>query len=118
MPKVNILIEILIQDAIKHNIVQNIKTAIDNTHHFIFRNESYFWITQEFRQTSFLDKMQVRAYTFDDLVGACGGYIGLFLGYTLIQIPRAITLRFNATKRRNSLHETDEINKNENTENV
>ena len=100
------------------NCVQNIKTAIDNTHNFIFRNESYFWITQEFRQTSFLDKMQVRAYTFDDLVGACGGYIGLFLGYALIQIPRAITLRFNVTKGRNNLHETDKMNKNINTEDV
>ena len=62
--------------------------------------------------------MQVRAYTFDDLVGACGGYIGLFLGYALIQIPRAITLRFNVTKGTNNLHETDKMNKNINTEDV
>ena len=55
-----------------------------------FRNGTYFEILQYFLQTSFTDKIQTRAYTFDDLVGSCGGFIGLFLGYALIQIPHSI----------------------------
>ena len=43
-----------------------------------------------FRQTRFTNKIQVRAYTLDDLIGSCGGYIGLFLGYALIQFPQLI----------------------------
>ena len=31
--------------------------------------------------------MQVREFTFDDFAGTCGGYIGMFLGYALIQFP-------------------------------
>ena len=55
-----------------------------------FRNGTFFEIFQYFLQTSFTEKIQTRAYTFDDLVGSCGGFIGLFLGYALIQIPHSI----------------------------
>ena len=94
------------------------KLAIENRLNFLFRNESYFLITQEFSQTSFVEKIQVRAYTFDDLVGSCGGYIGLFLGYALIQIPRTIKVRFKSTKWKNSSLENDEISENVSTEDV
>ena len=54
----------------------------------------------EFRQTRYTDKRQVPAYTFDDLVGACGGYIGLFLGYALIQFPYLLDFMFNILKKK------------------
>ena len=44
--------------------------------------------------------MQIRAYTLDDLVGSCGGYIGLFLGYALIQFPQILESAFDTLKRK------------------
>ena len=44
--------------------------------------------------------MQIRAYTLDDLVGSCGGYIGLFLGYALIQFPQILENAFDSLKRK------------------
>ena len=34
----------------------------------------------------------MRAYTLDDLVGMIGGYLGLFLGYALVQIPLLLSI--------------------------
>ena len=42
--------------------------------------------------------MQTRAFTLDDLVGAVGGYIGLFLGYALIHIPQLMEESFHVLK--------------------
>ena len=72
----------------------------------IYRNESYFWIRTYFSQTRFTDKIQVRAYAFDDLVGTIGGYIGLFLGYALIQFPDLIELIYHKVESR-TLHMTN-----------
>ena len=51
-------------------------------------------------QTKFTEKIYSRAYSFDDLVGTCGGYIGLFLGYALIQLPRLIEKTVQALKQK------------------
>ena len=64
------------------------------------RDESHFEIMQSHRQTSFTDKMRTRAYTFDDVVGTVGGYIGMFLGYAMVQIPGSIALILNTMKQR------------------
>ena len=53
-----------------------------------------------YRQTRFTNKIQVRAYTLDDLIGSCGGYIGLFLGYALIQFPQLIESTLQIVKRK------------------
>ena len=68
-----------------------------------FRNISYFKIRQFYRRRTFMEKIQTRAYTFDDLVGSCGGFIGLFLGYALIQIPELIEFACHIVKKRYSL---------------
>ena len=65
-----------------------------------YRNGSFFDISQLHFQTTFAEKKQTRAYTFDDLVGACGGYIGLFLGYNLVQLCGVIEFLFHAIKRK------------------
>jgi len=64
------------------------------------RNNSYFRIKQIYLQTSFTDKMQTRAYTLDDLVSSCGGFIGLFLGYAVIQLPQLIESLFQLIKKK------------------
>ena len=66
---------------------------------FHFRNNS-FSIKLIFHQTRFTEKNQTRDYTFNDLVGDCGGYIGLFLGYALVHVPWLIEFLFNTIKRK------------------
>ena len=41
-----------------------------------------------FRQTRFREVEQIRAYDFESLVGNVGGYIGMFLGYAISNLPR------------------------------
>ena len=60
----------------------------------------YFEIRQVYHQTRFTEKIQIRAYAFDDLVGSCGGVIGLFLGYALVQIPHLIEYTIYALMRK------------------
>ena len=59
------------------------------------RNETSFWISQRIRQTRFRDITQEREFTLDDLAGTCGGYIGMFLGYALIQFPQFLQFIFD-----------------------
>ena len=63
-------------------------------------------MSQNIRQTKFTEKIYSRAYTLDDLVGTCGGYIGLFLGYALIQFPRLIENGFLTLKHKISTHKS------------
>ena len=60
-------------------------------------------------QTKFTEKVYSRAYSFDDLVGTCGGYIGLFLGYALIQLPQLIEKTVEALKQKMSPRNAREI---------
>ena len=70
--------------------------------HICWRNSApngSFVIKQIYYQTRFTDKMQTRAYTIDDLVGTCGGYIGLFLGYAVVQLPKLIEVLYHTIKK-------------------
>ena len=60
-------------------------------------------------QTKFTEKVYSRAYSLDDLVGTCGGYIGLFLGYALIQLPQLIEKTVQAMKQKLSLGNAREM---------
>ena len=75
-------------------------------------------IEQYYRQTRFTDKIQTRAYTLDDLIGTCGGYIGLFLGYALIQFPQLIEFTLKTLKRVFSTRKTQPFNQNTYPEDV
>ena len=44
--------------------------------------------------------MQTEAFTIDDLVGTCGGYIGLFLGYAVVQLPKLIEELYGVIKQK------------------
>ena len=63
-----------------------------------FREETHIRFITAFRQTRFIERQQVKAYTMDDLVGTCGGYIGMFLGYALIQFPQFLQFIFRTVK--------------------
>ena len=46
----------------------------------------------------YLEIKQTKAYTFTNLVGNVGGYIGLFLGYAILNTPSLASKLFNAVK--------------------
>ena len=64
-----------------------------------WRNETSFWIYLEIRQMRFKDITHVREFTLDDFVGNCGGYIGMFLGYALIQFPQFLQFIFHKIRK-------------------
>ena len=74
----------------------------------LFRNGS-IWIQPYFHQEEFTEKIYSRAYSLDDLIGTCGGYIGMFLGYAIIQIPRLIESLFQTFKQKISSRNSQEM---------
>ena len=46
-----------------------------------------FEVVMEFPDGAYMEIRQIRAYSIEDLVGDIGGYLGLFLGFALLQIP-------------------------------
>ena len=65
------------------------------------RNESFFIIDQIHNQKQFRNTIQTRAYNLSDLVGMVGGYIGLFMGYSLTQFPDFIRVFLFWIKKQN-----------------
>ena len=49
-------------------------------------------ITLLYANSKFKEMKQVRAYDVQSLIGNAGGYIGLFLGYALLQLPEFIVM--------------------------
>ena len=50
----------------------------------------WFKLRLWFRSNRFMEIKQIKAYNFQTLVGNGGGYIGLFLGYSFVQLPSMI----------------------------
>ena len=71
-----------------------------------------------FPQIRFTEKIQTRAYTLDDVIGTCGGYIGLFLGYALVQFPQFIEFTFQTLKPKILARKTCQIKQKANMEDV
>ena len=63
-------------------------------------NESYFHIQVHLPQTRFREIKQIRAYDIESLVGHIGGYMGLFLGYALLNFPNAFHALFGFVKKK------------------
>ena len=49
-----------------------------------------FDVVLEFQDDTYMEIQQLRRYGIQDIVGDIGGYLGLFLGFSLIQIPQLI----------------------------
>ena len=47
----------------------------------------WFRITVNFDKNEFKEIKQVRAYSAQSLIGNAGGYVGLFVGYTIAELP-------------------------------
>ena len=50
-------------------------------------SDDFFVLNVNFQGRTFKEIKQVRAYNAQTLVGNAGGYIGLFLGYTIREVP-------------------------------
>ena len=46
-------------------------------------------VMMTFQGARYMEIMQIRAYDGQSLIGNAGGYVGLFLGVALIQLPAA-----------------------------
>ena len=53
-------------------------------------NTSMFKILVEFQGETFMEIEQARSYDVQNLVGNAGGYVGLFMGVALMQLPTGI----------------------------
>ena len=57
-----------------------------------------FSIVMDTIQTSFLRIEQIRGYDFNSFSGNIGGYVGMFLGYALLNVPNAIVSVFETSR--------------------
>ena len=67
-----------------HNNINGKKFGAEHT-------DDVFEINVMFQGTTFTEIEQARAYEFENLVGNAGGYVGLFLGAAISQLPGAVS---------------------------
>ena len=64
------------------------------------RPESRFMILVNFPNVKYREITHVQEYDVESLVGDVGGYIGLFLGYTLLHFPTFVISMFHVIKKK------------------
>lgn len=64
-----------------------------------YYNESYFTFNLQYRQTKFKEIRQIRAYDLESLYGDIGGYMGLLLGYSILNLPSMIAFCYGICKK-------------------
>lgn len=62
-------------------------------------SDAWFKIRFWYRSTSFMQIKQVQAYSIESLIGNGGGYVGLFLGYSLIQLPYLLAFILSSVRK-------------------
>ena len=62
-------------------------------------NESYFDFGVSHRQTQFKEIRQIRSYDVESLYGDIGGYMGLLLGYSILNLPTMIICCYGLIKK-------------------
>ena len=76
------------KDLPANNLETRKETIQDN-------QDDWFKIRLWYRSPTFMEIKQVKAYCFESVVGNGGGYVGLFLGYSLVQLPNLIKYLFS-----------------------
>ena len=59
----------------------------------------FFLIHVDFQSKYFREVKQIQAYCFQTLIGNVGGYIGLFVGYTIKEIPTLLKMVYDRVKK-------------------
>ena len=62
-------------------------------------NDTFLTIMILYRQATFREIKQSQAYDVESLVGNMGGYMGLLLGYAILQLPNFCSFLFSVMKR-------------------
>ena len=73
--------------------------------YFLGFSDDFFVLNVNFQARKFKEIKQVRAYTTQTLIGNTGGYIGLFLGYTIKEIPTFLRCLYEYVMKR--FHQND-----------
>lgn len=60
----------------------------------------WFRVSVQFKQNYYRQITQIRAYSLQSLIGNAGGYIGLFVGYTISELPVAFQMIYNHIMRK------------------
>ena len=63
--------------------------------HFKGNSDDFHTLNVNFKSPVFKEIKQVRAYNIQTLIGNAGGYIGLFLGYTIKELPKLLQFIVN-----------------------
>ena len=78
--KVQVLIVVIV-------VVTNLQIEYEDTVTWENQEDDEMFIQIYFRDTSFKQIKEKRDYEIQDMFGDMGGYVGLFLGYALVNIP-------------------------------
>ena len=74
-------------------------------------NDIYFNVVILFEDSSFMEIKHVRAFDIQSLIGNSGGYLGLFTGYALLQLPSLVVLMakwiYKTFSRSQTIHPTN-----------
>ena len=70
--------------------VTNIPFSYQEIDENVDRDPAYFRISLTSADTSFKNVEQIKEYSGQNLIGNIGGYLGLILGYALIQVPLSL----------------------------
>ena len=55
----------------------------------------WFRIQVTFPKNTYREIKQIRAYSLQSLVGTAGGYVGLFVGYSISELPLLFVVSYN-----------------------
>ena len=87
-----------------HNNINGKQFGADDT-------DDAFEINVMFQGTTFTQIEQARAYDFQNLVGNAGGYVGLFLGAAISQLPGYVSSLSAYFKKKRLSPAMDEVSK-------
>ena len=88
--------KVVIQDDVIENDNDEEIGWFENMKDHIHNNSVWFRVSVIYEKQTYREIRQVRAYSVQSLVGNVGGYIGLFVGYSLLQIPELFKNVYNS----------------------
>ena len=77
------------------NMEKKVFAGIDGS---LRSQDSWFRVTLQFPETNYKNIQQMRAYSAQSLIGNAGGYVGLFVGYTVSEFPLLLMTIYNKLK--------------------
>ena len=81
--------------------IKSLQIEYEDTEAWDFVEDDEMFIQVYFRDTSFKQIKEKRDYDIQDMFGDIGGYVGLFLGYALVNIPEFFLTLSKVFKRTN-----------------